>query len=88
MDLMGFIDPFLTLNGLAALLTLTVLEIVLGIDNLVFISVLTVRLGKKDARMARGVGLGLAFLFRLILLASLTFLIGLTKPVLSGEVAA
>lgn len=84
MDLMGFIDPFLTLNGLAALLTLTVLEIVLGIDNLVFISVLTVRLGKKDARMARGVGLGLAFLFRLILLASLTFLIGLTKPVVSG----
>jgi predicted tellurium resistance membrane protein TerC len=81
---MGFIDPFLTLNGLAALLTLTVLEIVLGIDNLVFISVLTVRLGRKDARLARGVGLGLAFLFRLILLASLTFLIGLTQPVVSG----
>ena len=37
MDLMSFIDPFLTLNGLAALLTLSVLEIVLGIDNLVFI---------------------------------------------------
>jgi predicted tellurium resistance membrane protein TerC len=81
---MGFIDPFLTINGLAALLTLTVLEIVLGIDNLVFISVLTVRLNKKDARVARGIGLGLAFLFRLILLASLTFLIGLTQPVLSG----
>lgn len=81
---MGFFDPFLTLNGLAALLTLSVLEIVLGIDNLVFISVLTVRLNKSDARLARGVGLGLAFLFRLILLASLTFLIGLTRPVVSG----
>jgi predicted tellurium resistance membrane protein TerC len=81
---MSFIDPFLTLNGLAALLTLTVLEIVLGIDNLVFISVLTVRLNRSDAKFARGVGLGLAFLFRLILLASLTFLIGLTQPVISG----
>ena len=84
MDLMSFIDPFLTLNGLAALLTLSVLEIVLGIDNLVFISVLTVRLNRKDARFARGIGLGLAFLFRIILLASLTFLIGLTQPVISG----
>jgi predicted tellurium resistance membrane protein TerC len=81
---MGFIDPFLTLNGLAALLTLSVLEIVLGIDNLVFISVLTVRLNKTDARLARGIGLGLAFLFRVILLAFLTVLIGLTQPVVSG----
>ena len=59
MDLMSFIVPFLTLNGLAALLTLTVLEIVLGIDNLVFISVLTVRLNRNDAKFARGIGLGL-----------------------------
>jgi predicted tellurium resistance membrane protein TerC len=83
MDVTSFIDPFLTLNGLAALLTLSVLEIVLGIDNLVFISVLTARLDSKSARLARGVGLGLAFLFRVILLASLAFLIGLTQPVLS-----
>jgi predicted tellurium resistance membrane protein TerC len=84
MDVTGFFEPFLTLNGLAALLTLSVLEIVLGIDNLVFISVLTSRLDAKRAKVARGVGLGLAFLFRLILLASLTFLIGLTQPVISA----
>ena len=84
MDFMSFFDPFLTLNGLAALLTLSVLEIVLGIDNLVFISVLTSRLKAKDAKLARGVGLGLAFLFRIILLAFLTVLIGLTQPVVSA----
>jgi predicted tellurium resistance membrane protein TerC len=84
MDLMSFFDPFLTLNGLAALLTLTVLEIVLGIDNLVFISVLTSRLAAKDAKVARAIGLGLAFLFRVILLAFLTVLIGLTQPVLTA----
>ena len=84
MNLMGFFEPFLTLNGLAALATLSVLEIVLGIDNLVFISVLTSRLREKEAKLARGVGLGLAFLFRIILLAFLTVLIGLTQPVLSA----
>ena len=83
MELMGFFDPFLTLNGLAALLTLSVLEIVLGIDNLVFISVLTSRLGDSEAKRARAIGLALAFLFRLVLLASLTFLIGLTQPVVT-----
>ena len=46
------------------LLTLTVLEIVLGIDNLVFISVLTARLEEHKARRARQIGLSLAFLFR------------------------
>lgn len=84
MNVMSFFDPFLTINGLAALLTLSVLEIVLGIDNLVFISVLTSRLRAKDAKLARGVGLGLAFLFRVVLLAFLTLLIGLTQPVISA----
>jgi len=78
-----FIEPFLTINGWAALLTLTVLEVVLGIDNLVFISVLTSRLDAARAKTARAVGLSLAFLFRIILLASLSVLIGLTKPVLT-----
>ena len=80
----GFIGPFLTINGWAALLTLTVLEVVLGIDNLVFISVLTSRLDAARAKTARAVGLSLAFLFRIILLASLSVLIGLTKPVLTA----
>ncbi len=67
-------------NAWAALVTLTALEIVLGIDNLVFISVLTARLAKDQARRARLVGLSLAFIFRVIMLAALTWLIGLTTP--------
>ena len=67
-------------NAWAALVTLTVLEIVLGIDNLVFISVLTSRLAEDKARRARLVGLALAFIFRVIMLAALTWLIGLAAP--------
>ncbi len=79
---MTFIEPFLTAQGLAALATLSVLEIVLGIDNLVFISILTSRVEASKAKIARAVGLGLAFLFRIILLFSLTWIMGLTRPVL------
>ena len=67
----------------AALVTLTALEIVLGIDNLVFISVLTARLAEDKARRARRIGLSLAFIFRVIMLAALTWLIGLTAPLFS-----
>jgi predicted tellurium resistance membrane protein TerC len=67
-------------NAWAALVTLTALEIVLGIDNLVFISVLTSRLAEDKARRARLVGLSLAFIFRVIMLAGLTWLMGLTTP--------
>jgi predicted tellurium resistance membrane protein TerC len=67
----------------AALVTLTALEIVLGIDNLVFISVLTTRLAEDKARRARLIGLSLAFIFRVIMLAALTWLMGLTAPLFS-----
>jgi len=67
-------------NAWAAFVTLTVLEIVLGIDNLVFISVLTSRLAEDEARRARLVGLTLAFVFRVIMLAALAWLVGLTAP--------
>jgi predicted tellurium resistance membrane protein TerC len=67
-------------NAWAALVTLTLLEIVLGIDNLVFISVLISRLPEDKARRARLVGLTLAFVFRVIMLAALTWLMGLTAP--------
>ena len=70
-------------NAWAALVTLTVLEIVLGIDNLVFISVLTTRLDPERARRARQIGLSLAFVFRVIMLAGLTWLMGLTAPVVT-----
>jgi predicted tellurium resistance membrane protein TerC len=65
----------------AALVTLTVLEIVLGIDNLVFISVLVGRCSEKQARRARQIGLSLAFVFRVLLLAGLTWIMQLTEPV-------
>lgn len=67
-------------NAWAALVTLTVLEIVLGIDNLVFISVLTSRLDSDKARRARQIGLSLAFVFRVIMLGGLTWLMRLTAP--------
>src|SRR6202049_2574240 len=67
----------------AALVSLTAMEVVLGIDNVVFISVLVSRLPAKTARRARQIGLGLALVFRIALLFLLTWLIGLTKPVLT-----
>src|SRR5882672_8337802 len=70
-------------NAWAALATLTALEIVLGIDNLVFISVLTAPLEGERARRARKLGLSFAFIFRVILLAGLTSLMGLTAPLFS-----
>jgi predicted tellurium resistance membrane protein TerC len=65
----------------ASLLTLTALEIVLGIDNLVFIAILTGRLPAERQNRARQIGLALALLTRLALLASITWIIGLTQPV-------
>lgn len=62
----------------AALVTLTVLEVVLGIDNLVFISVLVSRLPEAKARHARQIGLALALVFRVGLLFALTWIMGLT----------
>src|SRR5204862_2212188 len=70
-------------NAWAALVTLTALEIVLGIDNIVFISVLVSRCSPRDAKRARQIGLSLAFLFRVILLFGLTWLMKLTYPVVS-----
>ena len=67
-----------------ALGTLTAMEVVLGIDNIVFISVLVSRLPKATADRARSIGLVLALGFRILLLLVLTWLIGLTQPVVSG----
>ncbi|HEX5421409.1 MAG TPA: TerC family protein [Gammaproteobacteria bacterium] len=63
-----------------SLLTLTALEIVLGIDNLVFIAILAGRLPPERQKQARHVGLALALITRLALLASIVWIIGLTKP--------
>src|ERR1700756_6021632 len=65
----------------AALLTLTALEIVLGIDNVIFISVVVSAVPEEQAKRARQIGLALALLFRILLLSLLVWLIGLTEAV-------
>ena len=68
----------------AALVTLAVLEIVLGIDNIVFIGILIARLPKRQAKLARSIGLGLAFVFRVALLLTLTLIMRLTAPLFTA----
>lgn len=63
-----------------ALITLTALEIVLGIDNIIFISILVGRLPHKQRNKARILGLGLAMITRIILLLSITWVMKLTSP--------
>ncbi len=62
----------------AAFLTLTVLEVVLGIDNIIFISIVSGRLPEEQRAKARNLGISLALIMRLVLLFSLTWLMGLT----------
>ncbi len=66
-----------------ALATLTALEIILGVDNVIFISVLVSRVPPHQAKRARQIGLGLALVFRIVLLSLLFWIIGLTKPVMT-----
>ncbi|MBW4330600.1 TerC family protein [Stakelama sp. CBK3Z-3] len=66
----------------AALLTLIVLEVVLGIDNLVFISILSNKLPEHQQQKARRVGIILALGLRLVLLSMIAWLVGLTAPVI------
>ncbi len=63
-----------------ALLSLTVMEIILGIDNIIFISILAARLPEHQQSRARVIGLGLAMLTRIALLCSLAWVMSLTKP--------
>lgn len=80
------LDP----NMWIALLTLTVLEIVLGIDNIVFISILAGKLPKDQQQKARRLGLALALITRVMLLLSLSWIMSLTAPiftVLSQEIS-
>ena len=75
---------------IAALLTLTILEIVLGVDNLVFISILANKLPKDQQKSARNIGLFLAMFARIALLFSLNWIMQLSKPlftILSNELS-
>lgn len=68
-------------SGWLALAMLTMMEIVLGIDNVIFISLIGSRLPPPQARFARVFGLSLALIFRLVCLSALTWLIALTHPI-------
>ncbi len=70
----------MTTEMLIALLTLTFLEIVLGIDNIIFISIVTNRLPQEEQKRARLIGLSLAMIFRVVLLLGITWLIGFSAP--------
>ena len=84
----GMIELLTSAEAWAALLTLTALEIVLGIDNVIFLSVIVSRIPPAQAKRARQIGLLLALVFRIILLSLLVWLIGLTEPVLTVKSVA
>lgn len=76
-------EIFLHFDTWIALLTLTFMEIVLGIDNIIFISIVAGKLPKNQQKKARITGLSLALIMRILLLLSITWIIGLTEPVLT-----
>lgn len=82
-DFSWFADP----NAWAALATLTLLEIVLGIDNIVFLSILVDRLPPEQHKTGRIFGLGLAMITRLMLLATIKWIMGLKAVIFSIPVA-
>ncbi|MBH1992677.1 MAG: TerC family protein [Sphingomonadaceae bacterium] len=75
--IIAFTDP----AALAALVALVVMEVVLGIDNLVFISILTNKLPEAQRPKARRIGIGLALGMRLVLLSMIAWIVGLTAPI-------
>ena len=74
---------FLTADGLVALVTLSAMEIVLGVDNVVSIAILAGRLPARQQLQARRVGLVLALGIRILLLLAITWMMGLTRPLFS-----
>jgi len=77
----GLIELFTQPATWAALVTLIALEVVLGIDNLIFISILTNKLPEHQRERGRRIGISLALLMRLGLLATVAFIVGLVQPV-------
>lgn len=73
-------EIFLTFEAWVALATLTFLEIVLGIDNIIFISIVTNKLPEHQQGSTRTLGLAAALLFRIALLVGITWIIGFSKP--------
>lgn len=77
------VEGLFTTEGIVSLLTLTFLEIVLGIDNIVFISITAGRLPLADQKKARNVGIALALVVRIALLLAVSWIIGLKQPILT-----
>jgi predicted tellurium resistance membrane protein TerC len=77
------LEGLFTTEGIVSLLTLTFLEIVLGIDNVVFISIAAGRLPAADQKKARNIGIGLALIVRIALLLGVSWIIGLKDPILT-----
>jgi predicted tellurium resistance membrane protein TerC len=77
-------DAFFTADGLIALVTLTFLEVVLGVDNVIFISILTGRLPHGQQARARRLGLIGAMGMRILLLLSITWIMRLTEPLFTA----
>jgi predicted tellurium resistance membrane protein TerC len=78
--MMELFEPLMSAEGLIALVTLIFLEVVLGIDNLVFISILTSRLPEEKKKSTRRLGVMMALLFRIILLMAISWIAKLTTP--------
>jgi predicted tellurium resistance membrane protein TerC len=76
-------ETLLTTEGLVSLVTLTFLEIVLGIDNVVFLSIIAGKLPLDQQKKARVLGITLALVARILLLFGVSWLIGLQKPILT-----
>jgi predicted tellurium resistance membrane protein TerC len=76
-------DAFLTSDGLLALVTLTFLEIILGVDNVIFISILSSKLPGSDQKKARRTGLLAAMVMRIGLLVSIAWIVRLTNPLVT-----
>jgi predicted tellurium resistance membrane protein TerC len=74
------LSVFAHADAWVSLVTLTFLEIVLGVDNIIFISIVASKLPKARQRKARNLGLVIAMVFRVLLLLSITWIIGLTAP--------
>jgi predicted tellurium resistance membrane protein TerC len=75
-----FFEAILSVQGLTYFLILSLLEIVLGIDNIIFISIITDKLSLKDQRKARNFGLSMALIVRLLLLAGVAWIMQFTDP--------
>jgi predicted tellurium resistance membrane protein TerC len=72
-------EELFTLNNLISFISLTLMEVVLGIDNIIFISILTARLPEHQQNQGRLIGLSMALIIRILLLFALSWLIGLNK---------